>query len=108
MGAITSVYGRKAGLAFSLFCFLNAALSIFGIVQGLRAQEQINGVVAGRVTDSRGQPQHLLVRLSSGGEILVGEMFTDSNGNFAFSDLRRDRKSTRLNSSHVRISNAVF
>jgi len=54
----------------------------------VRAQELINGVIAGRVTDPRGQPQRLLVRLSSAGDILVAQTYTDSNGNFAFSDLR--------------------
>lgn len=72
---------RAAKLLLCCVCLSGAAAFV-------RGQEQINGVVAGRVTDSRGQPQRLLVRLSSGGDILVGQTYTDSNGNFAFSDLR--------------------
>jgi Flp pilus assembly protein TadD len=82
------VRGTRAGTALGLYCFLRATISILGAVGALRAQEQINGVIAGRVTNSRGQPQHLLVQLSSPGDILVGDVFTDSNGDFAFSDLR--------------------
>lgn len=51
------------------------------------AQEQVNGVVAGRVTDARGQPQSVLVSLLAGGDILVGQAYTESNGNFTFSNL---------------------
>jgi Tfp pilus assembly protein PilF len=67
---------------------LVTTLLILGSIKTLPAQDQIIGVIAGRVTDSRGQPQRLLVRLLSPGEILVGEIFTDSNGNFAFRDLQ--------------------
>jgi tetratricopeptide (TPR) repeat protein len=84
MAAITSVYGRKSGLAFSLFCFLNAALSIFGTVRGLRAQEQSNGVVSGQVSALHDRPDHLLVRLLAQGDVPAAESFTDSNGNFGF------------------------
>jgi predicted Zn-dependent protease len=52
------------------------------------AQERVNGVVAGRVTDSKGQLQHVLVQLLSPGEILVGQTYTESNGNYVFGDLR--------------------
>ena len=51
------------------------------------AQEQVDGVVAGRVTDPRGRPQNVLVSLVAGGEILVGQGYTESNGNFIFSNL---------------------
>ncbi len=84
MAAITSVYGRKAALAFSLFCFLNAALSIFGTVRGLRAQQQSNGVISGQVSALHDRPDHLLVRLLAPGDVPAAESFTDSNGNFAF------------------------
>lgn len=53
----------------------------------LRAQGENNGVIAGRITDSRGQPQRVMARLLAPGDVPVGEMFTDSNGLFAFQAL---------------------
>lgn len=72
---------KRVGLLLLGACLASTPASV-------QAQEQINGVIAGRVTDPRGQPQQLLVRLSSDGEILVAQTYTDSNGSFAFSDLR--------------------
>lgn len=80
--------GRRNRIGFGAGNLLLCSVCLSSTATLLRAQEQINGVVAGRVTDSRGQPQRLLVRLSSGGDILVAQTYTDSNGNFAFSDLR--------------------
>ncbi len=49
----------------------------------LWAQGQ-NGVIFGRVTDSRGQPQSVFVHLFAEGEVSAGDAYTDSNGLFAF------------------------
>src|SRR4051812_10244834 len=46
------------------------------------------------------------------GAVLVGALhlaeFDDELGDFEFGQMQRDRKSTRLNSSHMSISYAVF
>ncbi len=49
-----------------------------------RAQEQGGGSVSGRVTDSRGQPERVLVHLLTFGDIPAGDTYTDSNGVFSF------------------------
>jgi len=48
----------------------------------------VSGTIAGQVVDSRGNPVHVLVKLVSMGEVLVGEVYTDSTGAFTFSDLQ--------------------
>ncbi len=53
----------------------------------LHAQGDTGGVITGRITGIRGQPQSLLVRLMAEGEIPAGEMYTDSNGTFSFRGL---------------------
>src|SRR5215471_18072387 len=68
------------------FSVLVSALLLLGALSA-EAQEQVNGVVAGCVTDPRGRPQSVLVSLVAGGEILVGQAYTESNGDFIFSDL---------------------
>jgi tetratricopeptide (TPR) repeat protein len=52
----------------------------------LWAQGQ-NGVIFGRVTDSRGQPQRVFVHLFAEGEVSAGDTYTDSNGLFVFRSL---------------------
>jgi tetratricopeptide (TPR) repeat protein len=46
-----------------------------------------NGVIFGRVTDSRGHPQRVSVHLLADGEVSAGDAYTDSNGLFAFRSL---------------------
>ncbi len=78
----------RSGRGSSFFRFLlRAAFLAHLSVAVLWAQGQVGGVVAGRVTDPRGQPERLLVRLVSAGEVLVGQVYTDSNGLFVFGDL---------------------
>ncbi len=67
-------------------------LLVMSLVLGLgaaemHAQATVGGVISGRVTGIRGQPQSLLVRLMAEGEIPAGEMYTDSNGTFSFRGL---------------------
>jgi len=71
----------------SLGLYVAVPLLLLLTAPSTAAQEQVNGVVAGRVTDPRGQPQRVLVSLVAGGEILVGQAYTESNGNFSFSNL---------------------
>ena len=71
-----------------LVCCLQVVLLNLGVPSLLRPQGQVNGVVAGRVTDIRGQPQQVLVRLVSAGEILVDQVYTDASGAFAFGNLQ--------------------
>lgn len=59
-----------------LGAILVAAATVFG-------QEQ-NGVIYGHVRDAQGQPQHLMVHLEAEGGLPAGEMFTDSEGQYAF------------------------
>jgi Tfp pilus assembly protein PilF len=46
----------------------------------LPAHAQSTGVVTGRVTNSQGQPQAVLVHLLAEGDIPAGDAYTDSNG----------------------------
>src|SRR5437870_9554440 len=60
--------------------------------------------VAFRYPDLRSLPEHV-----KGEALLDGEIITfDESGHPNFQQLQQDRKSTRLNSSHVAISYAVF
>jgi Tfp pilus assembly protein PilF len=63
-------FAQAAGLAF-LF-----AATLFG--------QSESGVIYGRVTDSRGQPQSLMVHLLADGDIPAGDQYTDGQGQFAF------------------------
>src|SRR5207249_7118680 len=57
------------------------------LAQGTAASlwaQQDSGVIEGRVTDSSGQPQRLLVHLLAAGDIPAGDAFTDSNGQYTF------------------------
>jgi tetratricopeptide (TPR) repeat protein len=46
-----------------------------------------NGVVYGKVTDSYGHPQRLRVQLLGPGDMLVGEMYSDTEGSYSFRGL---------------------
>jgi Tfp pilus assembly protein PilF len=88
MRAVTSDASQSPRFPLtSLRFYVAVALLLLPRVPSTAAQEQVNGVVAGRVTDPRGQPQSVLVSLVAGGEILVGQVYTESNGNFSFSNL---------------------
>jgi len=88
MTAITFDATQKPPFALiSLGFYVTIPLLLLLRAPSTGAQEQVNGVVAGRVTDPRGQPQSVLVSLVAGGEILVGQVYTESNGNFSFSNL---------------------
>lgn len=63
--------------------FLSAVCLVLAVALSARGQTN-EGVITGRVTDARGQPQHVLVRLLADGDIPVGDVYTDSNGVFAF------------------------
>src|SRR5437016_12091433 len=88
--SMTSTPGcrTKARAALELGGFLAVNLLVLEAAGPLLAQEEVNGVIAGRVTDPRGQPQWVMVQLLSPGDILVDQSYTDSNGSFAFSNLR--------------------
>lgn len=49
--------------------------------------QQDMGVIYGRVTDSRGHPQRLMVRLLAAGDIPAGAMYTDAEGEYTFESL---------------------
>ena len=51
------------------------------------AHAQTIGIVSGRVTNSQGQPQTVLVRLLDDGDSPVGDAYSDSNGNYSFMGL---------------------
>ena len=44
-------------------------------------------IVTGRVTNSQGQPQAVLVHVLADGDIPAGDAYTDSNGNYVFMGL---------------------
>src|SRR6516164_1824488 len=88
MKAVTSDASQSPRFALiSLGFYVAVSLLLLFRAPSTAAQEQVNGVVAGRVTDPRGQPQRVLVSLVAPGEILVGQVYTESNGNFSFSNL---------------------
>ncbi len=45
------------------------------------------GIVTGRVTNSQGQPQAVLVHLLADGDIPAGDAYTDSNGDYVITGL---------------------
>ena len=49
--------------------------------------QQETGVIYGRVTDSRGHPQRLMVHLLASGDIPAGDEYTDAEGQYAFRSL---------------------
>lgn len=49
--------------------------------------QEMTGVIYGRVTDSQGHPQQLLVHLIADGEIPVGSVYTDTEGQYSFTAL---------------------
>jgi Tfp pilus assembly protein PilF len=48
---------------------------------------QTTGIVTGRVTNSQGQPQAVLVHLLADGDIPAGDAYSDSNGSYVFMGL---------------------
>jgi tetratricopeptide (TPR) repeat protein len=64
---------------------LQTAVLFFSTVP-LVAQQDM-GVIYGRVTDSRGNPQHLRVHLLAAGDIPAGDAYTDAEGQYAFYSL---------------------
>ncbi len=48
------------------------------------ARAQSGGIVSGRVTNSQGQPQAVLVHLLAEGDIPAGDTYSDSNGGYVF------------------------
>jgi Tfp pilus assembly protein PilF len=48
---------------------------------------QSGGIVSGRVTNSQGQPQAVLVHLLADGDIPAGDAYSDSNGTYVFTGL---------------------
>jgi predicted Zn-dependent protease len=51
------------------------------------AYAQTTGILTGRVTNSQGQPQAVLVHLLADGDIPAGDVYTDSNGDYVFTGL---------------------
>ena len=51
------------------------------------ARAQQGGIVTGRVTNSQGQPQAVLVHLLADGDIPAGDAYSDSNGDYVFMGL---------------------
>ncbi len=51
------------------------------------AHAQSAGIVSGRVTNSQGQPQNVLVHLLADGDIPAGDAYSDSNGYYVFMGL---------------------
>jgi len=51
------------------------------------AHAQSGGIVSGRVTNSQGQPQNVLVHLLADGDIPAGDAYSDSNGYYVFMGL---------------------
>jgi tetratricopeptide (TPR) repeat protein len=77
---------RKHGLRLLHSVLYACLLAQMGALP-LCAQAEAGGVITGRVTDVRGQPQQTLVHLFAEGEIPAGDVYTDSNGLFAFNAL---------------------
>jgi len=80
MVELTVGEGRSVSLASLL---LWSACLAQGTTASLGAQQD-SGVIEGRVTDSSGQPQRLMVHLLAAGDIPAGDAFTDSNGQYTF------------------------
>ena len=51
------------------------------------AHAQTTGIMSGRVTNSQGQPQTVLVHLLAEGDIPAGDAYSDSNGSYVFMGL---------------------
>jgi len=61
------------------------ALVVFSASVGLGQSD--SGVIHGRVTDARGEAQHLRVQLLAAGDVPAGDMYTGTEGEFVFQGL---------------------
>jgi tetratricopeptide (TPR) repeat protein len=61
------------------------AVVVFSASAGLGQSD--SGVIHGRVTDARGQAQHLRVQLLAAGDVPAGDMYTGTEGEFVFQGL---------------------
>lgn len=59
----------------------------------LWAQGQMGGVIAGRIIAGHGLPGRLQVQLAADADVLAEETYTDSNGNYGFTNLPSGRYS---------------
>lgn len=69
---------RQSLAETAAFIFVFSA-TVFGQIE--------NGVIYGRVTDSRGEPASVMVKLLAEGDLPAGNMYTGSQGEFAFQAL---------------------
>ena len=69
-----------------LLVALQAAGLVFLCSGDLPAQQD-NGVIYGRVSDSRGHPQNLRVQMLAAGDIVADDVFTDPDGQYTFRSL---------------------
>lgn len=78
---LSAPHGARHGCVLTL----SALAAWLGVAAALWGQS--NGVVTGRVMDSRGAAENIYVRLLDVGEVPVGETYTDSDGHFIFQQL---------------------
>lgn len=69
-----------------LSCVL-ALLGLIGASDPMLLGQESTGVIYGRVTDSRGSPQRLMVHLFAAGEMPAGDVYTDAEGQYSFHGL---------------------
>jgi tetratricopeptide (TPR) repeat protein len=76
----------RATACSRLLVALQAAGLVF-LCGGNLAAQQDNGVIYGRVTDSRGHPQNQRVQLLAAGDIPADDVYTDTDGQYTFRSL---------------------
>jgi tetratricopeptide (TPR) repeat protein len=81
-------------LSGPLCCALITAGLQFAVPASLWSQaSENNGVIYGKVMDSYGHPQRLRIQLLGPGDMLAGEMYSDTEGSYSFQGLPNGRYS---------------
>jgi len=95
MIACNHLLGRGFWLLLtSLFCALIiAGLQLVAPASLWSQASENNGVIYGKVTDSYGHPQRLRIQLLGPGDMLVGELYSDTEGSYSFQGLPNGRYS---------------
>ncbi|HXJ92140.1 MAG TPA: tetratricopeptide repeat protein [Terriglobia bacterium] len=77
---------RRSQTFWVCSCILVQTVVLLSWSAGLFGQQE-SGVIYGRVTDSRGHSQNLMVHLLAEGDVPAGDVYTDAEGQYAFRSL---------------------
>jgi Tfp pilus assembly protein PilF len=84
---VQSHFAHRALATCGLLLIVLQAAGLVLFCGGNLPAQQDNGVIYGRVSDSRGHPQNLRVQLLAAGDIPAGDVYTDTDGQYTFQSL---------------------